>query len=216
MESQISVFSRASNKRSSLEEYPSHITEFLNNAKAAKENLSLRQELLEKKLAVSEQFIDIEISKIHNLINYFQTILDHTDAQAWRTAAECLQKEGKQQAEILQSSLSEIKKSIQNTCSHLETSSHQVIKSFTKNLNGLNTGEIEQLAEDNCQEVKNFAGFTTKKILEISRWFYWRNLSFVICLSLFVVFLTDLLIDGEWPWEINKTPAKWEVTHVKQ
>lgn len=215
MESQVSVFSRAPHKNPSFVEFPSHISEFLNSVKTAKENLRLRQELLEKKLAASEKFIDVEISKIHHLVNYFQTILDHTGAQSWHSAAEALQKEGKEQVDILQSSLAEIKKSFQANSLHLEATSHQVVKSLTKNLNILNMGEIEQLAEDNSREVQTVARLTTSKLMEISRWFHWRNLMFVIFLSLFVVLLTGLLIDDEWPWQLHSNPAR-EVFHVTQ
>lgn len=193
------------------EDLPLQITEFLESAHRARESLRARQRNLEQRLAKSEAFVADEVKKIQSLVDHFQGILKHAGAKEWRGTAENLQKEGKQQVQVLQSTLGDIKKSVKETCLHLENASTQIIKNLSKTLNNLNSGDIEQLAEDSCHEVKGIAMAATKQMVDVGRWFHWKNLALVFVLSLIVVIATDLFIEGEWPWESHKSALKERV-----
>lgn len=194
METGISVFNHKPYQRLPLEELPSHIGEFLDSVRSAKTHLVLRQELLEKKLSASEHFVDVEISKIHNVVGYFQDILNHAGVQDWRNAAEAIQKEGEVQAQSLQNSLLDIKKCIKESCDHVDHATTQMIKDHTKSLHNMRTGELEQLTEEGCCEIKTAANIASQKLNEISHSFHWKNLILIFFLFLFAVILTRLLI----------------------
>jgi len=211
MGTDVSIFSSMQEQQLDLDEFPLQITEFLASARTAHESLLVRQKMLEQKLAASEHFVDSEINKIQSVVTYFQDVLSGAGAQEWRSAAEAVHKEGKQQAQLLQGVVTDARKSLKETCTHLDNASSQLVKGLSKTLSNLRTVELEQLADDSAQEVKNFAHTATKQMVEVSRWFYWKNLLLVLFLSFVVVLLTGLFIDDEWPWESHKAAVKERV-----
>lgn len=211
MDTEVSVFNGLQAQHLALDELPVQITEFISSAKAAQQSLVLRQKLLEDKLASSELFVDSEINKIQGVVAHFQNILKDAGAQEWRTAAEAVHKEGRQHVQTFQSNLGDVKKIVKDSCTHLDNASSQLVKGLSKTLGNLRTTELEQLAEDTAQEVKLLASAATKQMAELGRWFYWKNLMFVMFLSLVVVLITGLFIDDEWPWESHKTAVKERV-----
>lgn len=211
MDAEIPIFSDLQEQQSALNDLPTQVTEFLVSARAAQENLRTREKILEQRLAASEHYIDTELSKIHGVINHFQELLDRAGARDWRVAAESLYKEGKQPIHGLQTTFDDIKKSVKEACTHVDNASTQILKGLTKTLGTLNTNELEQLAEDSGQEIKTVANAAIQQINEIGQWFSWKNLVFVLVLSVVVVLFMDLFIDDEWPWESHKNATKERV-----
>lgn len=211
MEAEVSTFGAMYHQKAVLEELPTQITDFLVSARAAQEHLVARERILEQRMASSEQFIDGELEKIQSVVTHFQRILEDAGAQQWRLTTEAIHKEGKEQVQVLQNGLGEVKKTLQNTCAHLETTSTQIVKGLTKTVSALRTGELEQLAEDSAQQVKTVAKSAINEMKEIGRWFHWKNIAMMSLLCLVVVLFTDLFVDDEWPWESHKNAAKERV-----
>lgn len=211
METEVSTYGSSCHPKGVLEELPVQITDFLVSARAAQEHLSARERILEQRMVSSEQFIDGELEKIQSVVTHFQNILRDAGAQQWRLATEAIHKEGKEQVQVLQHALGEVKNTLKNSCSHVETTSSQIVKGLSKTINALHTGELEQLAEDSAQQVKSIAKSAVHEMKEIGRWFHWRNIAMMSLLCLVVVLLTDLFVEDEWPWESHKNAVKERV-----
>lgn len=210
MEANLAAF-RSSDTGMLMGEFPSEISEFIQSARTALDQLSAREKLLEQRLAMNERAIDNELHKIQGLVDHFNSILSGADVQSWRNTTEALYKEGKEQVTSLQDTLGDIKKTLKVTCSHLDTTSNQIVKGISKTLNNLHTTELEQFAEDSTEQVKNTVNIAVQQLTEVHRWYHWKNLTVVFLLALFAAIFTGMFIDDEWPWESHKTVVKQRV-----
>jgi hypothetical protein len=177
-------------------------------AQSAKEMLTARERALENRLLKVEQSIGTGIKNIQDIVSHFQTMLSQSSVNSWRTHAETTYKEGKAQAEILQATYVDIQKSLKESCTRLNQASNQVVKGANKALGNLHPNEFHQLIDQCSEEVKTVSQLATRQVVNVMRWFHWKNLAMVFFLSALVTLSIGLYVNAEWPWETHKAVVK--------
>lgn len=182
--------------------------QLITSMNAAKNMLLTREKAFETKLSNAEHFVDTNLKNIQAIIVEFQNTLDKAGAQTWRSHAEAIFKEGKDQAETLKQLSGDLQKTIKETRTRLDHVSTQLVKNMDKSLGALHPNEFQQLIINSSNEIKTISTFALRQVNSMIKWFHWKNLATVVLLCVLATITVGLYIDDEWPWEAHKTVVK--------
>lgn len=180
-------------------------------AEAAYHSLQNWEKSLDTKLNAAEHLIDSRLHDIQATLQHFQETLQATQVQEWQKTVETIYIDERLHSQLLQETYNDIKKSMQQIASSYERTAAQTTKKLTQTLHGLHAGELQQLADDSCEEVKTLAATIKQQVTQTIAWFNWKNFSIVFLLALLVSVVISLYIDDEWPWEAHKIVVKQRI-----
>ncbi len=184
------------------------INTLLGSAKAAKENLTAREQAFETKLAKVEQLVENQLTDIQKTVHHFKQTLDELNSQNWQSIIDAIQNSSQQSTQGLQELYSNTQKTITDTCKHFEQASTAMVRNLGRTINSLQTNDIEQFAENCTEQVKTVVKSAQQRMQDTLQWFHWKNLAAATFISMIIVLGLGLYINGEWPWQAHQTIVK--------
>lgn len=172
------------------------------------DKLITRETALEDKLLANETLLAKQLIQIKSAFAEFQAIMTEAGAARWRIAAENALREGQSHLQALEETSVNVAQSIKEGCEQLDQATAQTIAGITEATKVLPIKEFTQLIEQGNTQLKTTATATLEKTTDLIRWFHWKNLAMILALSVFVIFITGLYSNDEWPWEIHQQVVK--------
>lgn len=175
------------------------------------DKLISREAALEEKIIANEVLLAEQLAKIQEVFAEFQAIMTEAGAARWRLAAENAQREGAAHLQSLQEVSNSIVQTVKEGCEQLGQTTTQTIAGITQATQSLPIEGFKQTVSQGCDRINTTATSAIEKISELIRYFHWKNLAIVFAVTLFVIFLTGLYDNDEWPWEIHAQAVKERV-----
>lgn len=184
------------------------MADFIALYETLEEKLKAREKSLEEKLIASEIRLNQQLINIKNALKDFEEIMTEAGAARWRLMAEKALKEGNTYMEALQNTSTEVAHAIKAGCAELEQTASQTIASVAKAARSLPVEDFKRIAIEGSQQIKNSTIFAMKNIAKLTQWFHWKNLSMAFGMTILIIFITNLYVNDEWPWETHSFVAK--------
>jgi hypothetical protein len=172
------------------------------------EKLQEREKALEEKLIASEIRLNQQLVNIKNSLKDFEAIMTEAGAARWRLTAEKALKEGRTYMQALHTTSDEVTSTLKQGCEHLEHIASQTMAGVTKATNALPVEDFKRIAMEGSQQIKNATQSAVKNIAQLTQWFHWKNLTMAFAMTIFIIFITNLYVNDEWPWETHSFVAK--------
>lgn len=172
------------------------------------EKLIAREIALESKIISSEQLLLSQLNYVKNAFNDFHSIMTEAGAARWRIAAENALRDGTQHLHNLQETTSEISQTLRDGSEQFGIVANQTVKGLTDAASTFHADRFKEAASIGCVQIKEFSVSQIKRITKLVSYFHLKNVFLSLGLTLFVIFLTGLYINDEWPWESHQQVAK--------
>lgn len=172
------------------------------------EKLTAREIALENKIATSEKALLEQLGQIKAVFKDFQSIMTEAGAARWRIAAENALNEGKQHLDNLTALGTNIAESIKTGCENLNQITSQSVTKINLATCTFRAEEFKNSAYQGTELIKNASIGQINRVVDLVKWFHWKNLTMAFVLSLFVVFISGLYVGDEWPWELHSQAVK--------
>lgn len=184
------------------------MADFIALYETMEEKLVAREVALEGRLLEGERIITDQLARVKASFVDFQAIMTEAGAARWRIAAENALREGKQHLQTLQQTSLEVTHTLKDGCSQLEAAATQTIANVADAISSFQALGFKESAAKNCDQVKKISVTGIKRITRAIKSFHWKNFAISVIITLFIVFLSGLYINDEWPWEIHARAAK--------
>lgn len=172
------------------------------------EKLISREEAIEEKARDAEQTLTQQLSKIKSSLTDFQNIMTAAGAARLRVATEKALNEGKLHLQTMQETCADIGSIVKDGAENLNQVATQAVTNLTEASASFRAKEFTKVAEEGAEKVKSASETSIKRISELINWFQWKNVAMAFAVTVFVIFMTGLYINDEWPWEIHKNVVK--------
>lgn len=184
------------------------MADFIALYETIEEKLVAREAALEEKLLMGEKLIAEQLAKIKTSFTSFQAIMSDSGAARWRIAAESALREGAEHIKVLQDSSFEVSQAFKEGYDRLEKITNTAVKNITDATNTFRAADFKEAAIEGSGQIKEISNTGIKRITKLIQTFHFKSFVASLFLTVFVVFLTGLYMNNEWPWEIHRQAAK--------
>lgn len=172
------------------------------------EKLKARELALEEKLSMSEKLLAEQLANIRTSLLDFQAIMTESGAARWRVAADQALRDGSNHLKTLQDTSLEITQTIKEGCNQLEKVTNKTVNGLAKAANSFQSEGFKEVALQGCDKVRETTFGSIKRIARLIKSFYAKSIVTSLIITLFIIFMTGLYMNDEWPWEIHQTASK--------
>jgi len=184
------------------------MADFIALYETIEEKLIAREIALEGKLVTGEKLLSEQLTKIKSSFSSFQAIMTEAGAARWRIAAESALREGKEHLSALQETSTDIIQAFKEGSEQLEKVANSAISGITEATGSFSAIDFTNTATKGCEQIKEASSSGIKRTTKLIKLFHVKNLFMCLVLTIFVIFLTGLYVNDEWPWEIHSQAAK--------
>lgn len=176
------------------------IAEFVALFESAEEKLIERENSLEKKLQLSQEYVDDQIIKMKVILADFQEIMTEAGAARWRQSA----LKNEEYLEKIRLATDEFIRCSDECFKRLNKATEYTVKGLSKTLHSFRMDDFQIAANTSIELVRSACQKSIKKINEVIRWFHWRNIALVFSITIVATMVTGLYMNDEWPWESHQ------------
>lgn len=184
------------------------IADFVALYETLEEKLIAREIALETKLITGEKLLAEQLAKIKTCFTSFQSIMTDAGAARWRIAAETAVREGSDHLRSLKDASFDLSRTFKEGCEQIERTATAAIRGIEESANSFQINDLKESAVRGCEQIKETSRLGIKRISKLIKSFHAKSLMMCIALTIFVIFLTGLYVNDEWPWEIHQQAAK--------
>ncbi len=184
------------------------IADFIALYETIEEKLVKRGNDLKEKINAAEQQLIHQLTQIQALLVNFQAVMTEAGAARWRIAAKTAKNEAETYVQLLHKTCLEISTALNNGSDQLKQSANQALTSISELAHLFPVSDFKQVTEQSCAQLKTTAISSIQNIGSLAKNFYRKNIIMAVTLTLFIVFLSGLYLNDEWPWEIHQQVVK--------
>lgn len=172
------------------------------------EKIIAREIALESKLVSSEKSLAEQLTKIKESFSCFESIMTEAGAARWRIAAENAVRQGNEHLQILKNVSSASAQTFVEGCDRFERIASKSLTKLTEVSHSIPTADFQLAAKTGCKQLKKTSLSGIKRVSKLVTNLHLKSFILATLMTIFVIFVTGLYVNDEWPWEIHSQVTK--------
>lgn len=170
---------------------------------------------LEHTVVTNKEHVESQLAEIRLTANELRELMTEAGVARWRLAAEQALYEGKEHIAILRAlsekqikaieeSKEDFKTLLKKSMDRLDRASTYTANSIAEAVKSFRINDFKKLADQSRDIIEKTATGNIKRLKQLLKWFQWKHLALIFCLTFLVSLIIGLYINAEMPWESHK------------